>query len=423
MPKIKDVLPELNPWWKEPFEVQGYNEREVYAEIKRYMHLPQIIAIVGLRRVGKTTLMLKAVEDTIRGGLNPTNILYFSFDEFRGVELREVLREYETLVGKELRAGRFLVLLDEIQKLDGWEDQLKALYDVYGRNVKFIISGSESLFIRKGFKETLAGRLFEFKVGPLSFKEYLIFRGAKYKPIGLYERELARLFDEFLLTQGFPELVGPSDKSLVRKYLRESIVEKVVFRDLPSLLGIKDVSVIESLLNILMEEPGQLIEVSEFAGALKVSRKTLSNYLTYLEQSFLLRKLYNFSTGRRKVERKLRKYYPVIASVDLVFGKDDLSRSRVFEWALVNQLKAEFFWRDPYKNEVDIVLGKRKPIPVEVKHGKVDTSGLQAFMNRFRVGKGYVVTPDREETRKVNGKTVFVVPAFKFLSESGKLGV
>lgn len=420
MPEIKDVLVEMNPWWKGAFTVEGYKEREVHSEIQRFMHLPQIVALTGLRRVGKTTLMAKAVEDAIKEGLDPRNILYFSFDEFRGAEIREVLREYEALIDKDLSGGKFLVLLDEIQKLEGWQDQLKVLYDLHKKNIKFVISGSESLFIRKGSKAALAGRLFEFKVEPLSFREYLGFKNIEYKPIRLYEKELSRLFEEFVLTQGFPELVGVMDKAVLRKYLRESIVEKVIFRDLPSLLGIKDVSVIESLLNILMEEPGQLTEISDLAGALRVSRKTLSNYLSYLEQSFLLRKLYNFSTGRRKVERKLRKYYPVIASVDLLFRGDDLSRSRTFEWAMVNQLKAEFFWRDPYKNEVDIVLGERKLIPIEVKYGKVDTSGLQAFMAKFKASKGYIVTPNIEATRKLDGKTISVVPAFKFLLGIGR---
>jgi len=121
----------------------------------------------------------------------------------------------------------------------------------------------------------------------------------------------------------------------------------------------------------------------------------------------MLRKLYNFSTGRRKVERKLRKYYPTIASVDLVFSEDELSRSRVFEWAVVNQLKAEFFWRDPYKNEVDVVMGKRRPIPVEIKYRKVDLSGLLAFMEKFN--------PQEEGTQKIGDKTISMVPAFKLL--------
>ena len=414
MPQVKEVLIELNPWWKGEFELD-YKEREIYKDIQKFIRLPQIVAFTGLRRVGKTTLMLKVIVDAIKNGFDPKNIVYFSFDEFRETEVREVLKEYETLVERDLHKEKFLILLDEIQKLKGWEDQLKALYDTYKKNVKFVISGSESLFIRQKSKEKLAGRLFEFKVEPLSFPEYLAFKGVEYKPIGLYEKELFRLFNEFVATQGFPELVGIKDKAIVKKYLRESIVEKVVFRDLPTLLGIKDVSVIESLLNILMEEPGQLIEISELAGTLKISRKTLSNYLTYLEQSFLLKKLYNFSHGRRKVERKLRKYYPAIVSADLAFKDDDLSRSRVFEWAMVNQLKAEFFWRDPYKNEVDIVLGERKPIPLEVKYGKIDITGLQVFMRKFKVDKGLVITPDKEEMHKLNGKTISVIPAFKFL--------
>ena len=420
MPKVKDVLPEQNPWWTGGFEL-AYKERELYAEIRRFLRLPQIVALTGLRRVGKTTLMLKAAQDALAGGLDPRRALYFSFDEFKGVEIREVLREYEALVERDLRTGRFLVLFDEVQKLTGWEDQLKAVYDAYKGKVKFVISGSESLFIRTKSRESLAGRLFELKVEPLSFREYLGFKGARYEPVGLHETELARLFDRFLRTQGFPELVDVDDKSVARKYLRESIVEKVVFRDLPLLLGIKDVSAMESLLNILMDAPGQLIEISELAGALKVSRKTLSNYIAYLDLSFLLRKLYNFSTGRRKVERKLKKYYPAILSVDLAYGQDDLSRSRAFEWAVVNQLKAEFFWRDPYKNEVDIVLGGRRPIPVEVKYGRVDTGGLRAFMDKFRVRKGYVVTQAQEEIRTLGDKRISLVPAYKALLNPSKV--
>jgi len=280
-----------------------------------------------------------------------------------------------------------------------------------------VISGSESLFIREKSAETLAGRLFEFRVDPLSFREYLAFRDVDYRPIRLYERELAKLFDDFVATQGFPELVSVRDKSVIRKYLRESIVEKVVIRDLPRLLGIRDISAIESLLNILMEEPGQLIEISELSGTLGISRRTLSTYLAYLERSFLVRKLYNYSRSRRKVERKLRKYYPVIVSATLTFSSEDLARSRVFEWAVVNQLRAEFFWRDPYRHEVDIVLGERTPIPVEVKYGGLDTHGLRFFMSKFNVRKGYIVTPNQEEKRKLNGKELFIVPVYRALLE------
>jgi predicted AAA+ superfamily ATPase len=413
MPKIKDVLRDLNPWWKEAFRIE-YKQREIYNQIKKFILLPQIIAFTGLRRVGKTTLMLKIIEDTIEEGFDSRAIIYFSFDEFRDVEIRAVMNEYEELMEREIGTGEYLLLLDEIQKLSNWENQLKSFYDVFGKRIKIIISGSESLFIRRKRKETLAGRIFEFKVELLSFKEFLFFKGVNFEPVGLYERELAKLFNEFTSTYGFPELVNIKEKDVIKKYVKESIVEKVVYRDIPGLFKIKEISVIESLLNVIMEEPGQLIELSGLAKELKISRQTLSNYMVYLEESFLIKKLYNYSGSRRKTERKLKKYYPAVISPDLLFREDNLSKSHVFECLVVNQLKAEFFWRDPYKNEVDIVTTNGEPVPIEVKYGKTDFKGLLAFMKRFNVNEGYVISRDKEETRKINGRVISVVPASKF---------
>lgn len=417
MAKIKDVLQDLNPWWKGEFKIE-FKEREVYKKIQKFMHLPQIIALTGLRRVGKTTLMLKIVEDAIRHGSDSGNIIYFSFDEFREAEIRDIMKEYEEMMEKNFRKGKYVILLDEIQKLGNWEDQLKSIYDTFGKNIKIIISGSESLFIRKKSRETLAGRIFEFKVERLSFREFLSFKQADFRPVGLYEKELAKLFNEFILTLGFPELVNIKEKDVIKKYVKESILEKIIYRDIPGLFKVKDVSTIESLINILAEESGQIIEISELAKELKISRQTLSNYLTYLEESFLIKKLYNFSRSRRKVERKLKKYYPSIISVDMLFREDDLSKSKIFEWIMVNQLKAEFFWRDPYKNEVDIVMTNRKPVPIEIKYGKINFSGLVAFMKKFKVNKSYLISLDKEGKQKIDGKTISIIPAFKFLLKS-----
>ena len=413
MAKIKDVLLESNTWWKEEFKLE-YHEREIHEQISKYLPMPQIIALTGLRRVGKTTLMYKIVLDFIKNGFDPRNIFYFSFDEFRETELREVMKEYETLMEKNLKQGKYLFLLDEIQKLSNWEDQVKRVYDTHGKNVKIIVSGSESMFIKKKSKETLSGRIFEFKVETLSFKEFLNFKGEEHKHIGLYERELGRLCEEYMLCQGFPELVGINDKQVIKKYIKESIMEKVIYRDLPHLFKIKEISVVESLLGIIMDEPGQLIEISDLAKELKLSRQTLSNYLTYLEEAFLIRKLYNFSKNRRKTERKLKKYYPAILS-DLLFKEDEISRSKAFEWLIVSQLKTGFFWRDPYKNEVDVVIADKKPIPIEIKYGKLDTGGLIAFMKKFNINEGYIVSHEKEDNLKIDEYLIHVIPAFKFL--------
>src|SRR3989344_2580708 len=267
MAEIKEILQDLNPWWKEEFKIE-FKDRTVYKQIQKFMQLPQIISLTGLRRVGKTTLLFKIIEDAIRNNTKKENIIYFSFDEFKEIELREVLRAYEGLLEKNLRQEKYLFLLDEIQKLNNWENQLKGIYDTFGKNIKLIISGSESLFIRKKSKETLAGRIFEFKVETLSFSEYLSFKQAEFKPLNLYKKELARLLNSYILSLGFPELVGIEDKEIISKYINESIIEKVVFRDMQTLFKIEDITKIESLLKIFLEAPGQIVEVSGLAGQL-----------------------------------------------------------------------------------------------------------------------------------------------------------
>ena len=129
MAKIKDVILESNIWWKEELKLEYY-EREIHKQISKYIPLRQIIALTGLRRVGKTTLMFKIVLDFIKKGFDAQNIIYFSFDEFRETEIREVMKEYEASMEKDFRQGRYLLLLDEIQKLTNWEDQVKREYDI-----------------------------------------------------------------------------------------------------------------------------------------------------------------------------------------------------------------------------------------------------------------------------------------------------
>ncbi|MBS3098616.1 ATP-binding protein [Candidatus Pacearchaeota archaeon] len=285
MAEIKGILQDLNPWWGGKFEIE-FQDRDLYEQIQKFIPLRQIIAFTGLRRVGKTTLMLKIAEDFTKE-FDAKRIIYFSFDEFREIELRELIRKYEELLENDFRKGKYLLLLDEIQKLTDWENKLKGIYDAFGKNVKIIISGSESLFIKKKSKETLAGRIFEFKIETLSFKEFLSFKKFDFKNVNLREKELKFLFNKFTLTQGFPELVEIEEKEIIRKYIRENVIERVLYRDIQKVFKIKDASKVESLFNLFLEEPGQLADVSELANELGISRQTVSNYLNCLEKSFL----------------------------------------------------------------------------------------------------------------------------------------
>jgi predicted AAA+ superfamily ATPase len=418
MTKIEDALVEFNPWWKRKFSLV-YRDREIYDEIKTYMELPMMIALSGLRRVGKSTLMLKIAEDHIAKGMRPDKVLYFSFDDFKDTEPSEIVRAYERLNMLDINEGKYLFLFDEIQKLSDWQDKIKMLYDLHKGKIKIILSGSESLFLKKRTKESLAGRMFLFNIKQLSFKEFIAFKNGQtiLERPRLHQKELLGLFEEYMRMQGFPELVGIKDREVIRRYIREGIVDKIIYKDIPQLFKIEDISILDALINLLMDEPGQILELSSLASELKITRQTLSNYIKYLEESQLLKKLYNYSRNRRKTERKLKKYYPTVISVDLPFSSDSTTQSQAFEWLIVNQTGAEFFWRDAYKNEVDIVLGKEMPIPIEVKYGKISTDGLSAFMHKFNTAEGTIVSYDREAEVKVKDGIIKIVPAYDLLLE------
>src|SRR3989338_3601117 len=138
--RIIDALKETNKWWKNGFGLD-YKGREIYTQIKKFMATKQIMAFTGLRRVGKTTLMLKIAEDKLDSGLDKENIVYFSFDDFRDIKIQEVVEVYAELMNKNLDKNSYLFLFDEIQKIEGWEEQIKRIYD-NRKNFKIIISGS-----------------------------------------------------------------------------------------------------------------------------------------------------------------------------------------------------------------------------------------------------------------------------------------
>jgi len=423
-----NVLVSQNPWWKEPTFID-YKVRDEYLRILQYLNEPQIIAITGIRRVGKTTTLYKLIEKYISEGFNKDNILFVSFDEFKKEKIRDIIDEYCLFKKKNLLTDKFVFVFDEIQKVDDWENQLKSIYDVYKLkgNIKIFISGSESLFIRKRSKESLAGRIYEFKLNPLSFKEYLSFINYHYDDIDLYNNELLLKFNEYIISQGFPELVNQTSKEIIKNYI-SGIIEKVIYTDIAIQFKVKDPSALESVIRIISNEPGQIIDNNRLAKELELSRQLISNYLRYLCDSFLVLKLYNFSKNQRKSEIKQKKYYPVVLPSQLIFSDDNLIKSKIFESIIVNQLQSSFFWRTSQQDEVDIIIVNNKIIPIEVKYGKIETNGILKFLTKFNLDKGYIISYKEEKiiTQIVNvregtgvvkkvEKTIYVIPAYKFL--------
>ena len=122
-------------------------------------------------------------------------------------------------------------------------------------------------------------------------------KGEKYEPNELYKNLLAVEFENYLKTQGFPELVFQTDKEFIYKYLKEGIMEKIIYQDLPKVFEIREVETLKRLVFLIFEKPGQLLDFQTLASGIGTSRTTVSNYLSYLQDAFLVKKLYNYSAN------------------------------------------------------------------------------------------------------------------------------
>lgn len=408
--KIKRMLGILNPFWRAPFKV-NYKERQIFQRIQRMINERQIISLCGLRRVGKTTILRKIIEDLLKDN-PPDTILYFSFDDFQASELLDVIDAFYSIYNKEPK----YLIFDEIQKLPNWAEKVKILYDT--GKYKIFISGSESLSLRKGSRESLAGRIYEFEVKRLTFFEYLTFTGKEMlikKPL-LYDLELKNELDRYLITAGFPEMIGKEDRSEVRSYIRSAIIESVVFSDMVRIYPIDDPAQLISILEILIDNPGMIVELASLSQELGIHRHTLSKYLEYLEMAHLVVKQYNYSRNRITSEKSLKKYYPTFLSSVLIEESEE-KIGKLMETTCVLATDAKFFWRDKYKDEVDIVLLEDKElIPIEIKYRNQpkQNRGMEKFLKKFKSKEAFIVTKDIRRKAKDAGDVEWI-PVYEFL--------
>jgi len=416
-----EILDILNPWWKGKEiskELALPYKRKIFLKIKELLKLRQIIIISGLRRVGKSTLLYQLIDELIISKTNPENILYFSFDEKVESPL-DVLKEYSELTKIDWKKEKCFIFFDEIQKLTEWSNKVKIIYDSFP-NLKIFISGSSSFQLEKEAKSNLAGRHFIINAEPLSFFEYLELRKSKadLSKLELWEEEIKNEFKNYLL-KPFPEIVNFEELSLIKSYIKDSVIEKVLKIDLLKRFKNVNEDLLTALIEIFYNNPGTYINYDEIAKEMKVSKKTLIEHTYYLEFAYVLRRIKNYRPRIRTTSRKLQRAYPFHWA--LMFGwtgKFD------YETIVASFLDAKYYWRKDGK-EVDFLVVDKLILPVEVKESskvtKTDISSLIFFMTKFNLKKGIVVYNGEEENININDIVIHKIPLWKVFTKQGLL--
>lgn len=255
---------------------------------------------MGPRRVGKTVMLQQLVGEALKEGLNGHNILFVSVDTplYSGMPLERILELFEKQT-KHNPKERRLVIFDEIQYLRDWEVHLKVLTDKFP-NTRFVASGSAAAALKLKSQESGAGRFTDFFLPPLTFAEFLIFRGIEKKLIrnrasksNRYETTDITLLNEefinYLNFGGYPEAVlNIQIQKNVQRFLGRDIIDKVLLRDLPSLYGIQDIQELNRLFTTIAYHSGQEISLDGLAQSSGVAKNTINRYIEYLEAAFLI---------------------------------------------------------------------------------------------------------------------------------------
>ncbi|MFH1256071.1 MAG: ATP-binding protein [Candidatus Diapherotrites archaeon] len=436
------MIRDFNPWWDgAEVSVPDY-KRHIFAEMHRFVKPKQIIAVVGLRRVGKTVLLKQIIREQLGLSGESENFFYFLFDELsvQSPETLSDLLDYylKTIAG----SGRKFIFFDEIQKVPFWQDVLKRFYDTRD-DLKFFVSGSASLQIKKS-KESLAGRIFDFHMPILTFREFLELNGIIIEKIGLdfsemkkaYESRLHRkaefeeLFRKYVLKGAFPEIAKEEDAEIIKSYIKSSVIEKIIFEDIPAVFEVKRKDILVQILEYCCRETSNLLDISNLAKTLSINYQTCRSYLFYLEKSFLIDLLFNYSKSAAKQLRKSKKVHiahPAITVTLMRYGQEILNVGEVmglfietiaFQHAKLLSERLSF-WRSPQKEEVDLVLTQGGLLPIEVKFkNKVeakDLSPLLKFMKKQNLHKGIIVSKNQLEKKKISGKEILLIPAWLFL--------
>lgn len=411
-------LERLNEWWftsRVRSELVPAFKRHAFHRVLDAVKDRQILIITGLRRTGKTTLMYQAIERLLETE-DPKRVLYFSFeDPSPGPE--EVLLQYEKeFLKKPLEeAGRIFVFFDEIQYASNWAAKLKQFYDIYP-NIKFFVSGSSSLLLSGEALERLAGRFFFLELKPLTFIEFLEMKGVSPEKLDVSQRRAEILFSEYLMKSGFPEIVGWGDESRIAEYIRNAVVDRAIFRDLPAVFGRRDMALSERVLGMILSNPGLMLNVNSISESLGRSRITVSNYLRLIEASMLVRTLSNFRLSSLSSSRKLKKAYPATASLIYAYDREGYKSNTggLLETYAVNALGAKHYFREGNK-EIDIILegynGRREIVPVEVKAyvGERDLKKFGALIDYVGAKSGIMISMN-QSLKKGN---LDVIPAFQ----------
>ena len=412
-------------------------KRYILEDLRHDLDKREIAFLIGPRQSGKTTLM-KVLQDELekKGERTLFLSLDFEYDREYFLSQQSLIKKIELELGRE----KGFVFIDEIQRKENAGLFLKGLYDL-GLPYKFIVSGSGSVDLKAKIKESMVGRKRVYELYPVSLIEFIHFK-TDYRYEGnlldFFSSErlkVDQLLSEYLNFGGYPRVILETE---LRDKIRtiDEIYRGYLEKDITYLLKVEKIEAFGSLIKLLADQVGKLINFSEISNTLGLSLPTLKNYLWYAENTFIIQRVTPFFRNLRKEISKSPTVYfndTGLRNYALgIFGRllrlDDLGfvfQNLVF-LILMEKLRwsnAEIhYWRSKSGSEIDFVIDLgRGVVPIEVKYREfsqpIIPRSFHAFIEKYKPERCMVINKNSKTTVNFKGSEIAFLTVWDLIQE------
>ena len=281
--------------------------RERYlSKIRPFYDQDLIKVIMGIRRCGKSVLLLQIIEELKEKGIPESQIIYINFENEDYSFIKNDIDLHNYIKKKIVNKEKYYLFFDEIQNVKDWEKAINSFKS--SKNVSVFITGSNSDLLSGELATHLAGRYVSFKLYPLTFGEVCVLKNLKERT------EIEDAFDDYITWGGMPQRFMLTDEMQTRTYLSD-IYDSIVVKDIITRFGIKDIDLFNRIVEYIVTTPSQNFSAESLSNYFankddrEVSKITLYNYLEYMAKAMLINKVDRYDIRGKRILNGKYKYY------------------------------------------------------------------------------------------------------------------
>lgn len=435
-----DILEIMYDWnfWKKELDT-GKKRNDYTKQCLEFLKTNIIVAIIGVRRSGKSYIMRQAIKELNGKGVKRENILMINFEDRRFMEFYPGLIDeiYETYLEVINPDEVPFIFLDEVHNVPNWERWARTMHEL--KKAKIVISGSSSKLLSGELATVLTGRHLDVFTFPLSFKEFLYFKNLEIRDELeqiANKIEIRRFFNEYIEFGGFPDVVLSDNK----KDLLLTYFDDILTRDIEKRYKLKKSEKLRMLARFYLTNVSNPVTFNSLAKFLHTSTVTVGKFSSYLEEANLIFFVKRFSFKVKEQEKAPRKVYSIDSGLSNAVGfKFSSDSGKILENIVAIELRKKeaedvnteiYYWHNPQHEEVDFVIKKGPEVAQliqvcrdigDYKTKERETRALLKASAELKCDNLLILTHNKEGEETIKNKGIKYMPLGEWLLKTRQM--